>query len=147
MITLISFLVAIQPVPPTGNSPSVVIPLAELFRLSDEYRQCLILDKSRASEPIDTYSAEFGSSAENLDLLLSDRQDSILKQLIEQRRGGEIIDAIRLVRYTQVKDDYCRYFDPYFGPALDKLEELEAAVGLTAEGGQKRRRPQRPRSR
>jgi hypothetical protein len=143
MITLLSLVLAAQSVPvPT---PDLTASLIELFRRSDEYRQCLILDKSLASEPRDTFFAEGGTSAENLDFLLSDRQDRLLKRLIEQGKGKSIIDAIQLVRFAQVDEDRCRDFDPYYGPALNALEELERIAGLERAGGQIRFRRQHSR--
>lgn len=145
MIALFSLILATQPTAVSVQAPDITASLIEFFRLSDQYRQCLVLDKSLAATPRDTYTAEGGTSAENLDLLLSDRQDRLLKNLIEKGKGTEIIDAIRRVRYTQVDEGQCRDFDPYYSPVLDKLEDLERVAGLEAANGQVRSRPQRHR--
>lgn len=145
MITLLSLLLAIQSAQVPTRTPDLTASLIELFRRSDEYRQCLILDKSRASEPRDTYFAEGGTSAENLDLLMADRQDRLLKALIEQGRGKAIIDAIQQARYAQVDDGRCRDFDPYYVPALSALEDLEKIAGLEPAGGRIRFRQQHSR--
>lgn len=145
MITFMSLMLAGQPLLAASGTPNTAGLLSELFQLSDEYRQCLILDKSQAAEARDTPFAEGGTSAENLDLMLSDRQDRLLKRLVAQGKSNEIIDAIRSVRYTQVDERRCSDFDPYYGPALTKLEELERGAGFEPERFQVRSRPQRTR--
>ena len=142
MIALISLVLVSQPLLTASETSNAAGLLSELFKLSDEYRQCLILDKSRAAQPRDSYFSEGGMSAENLDLMLSDRQDWLLKRLIKQGKGMEIIDAIEHVKYTQVNESRCRDFDPYYGPALTKLEELERSTDLEPQRLQFRSRPQ-----
>ncbi|RZF59087.1 hypothetical protein EWE75_23625 [Sphingomonas populi] len=142
MIALMIMVLASQPLLTASEAPNTARLLGELFQLSDEYRQCLILDKSRPLELRDTYFAEGGRSAENLDLMLSDRQDRLLKRLIKRGKSKEIIEAIERVEYIQVNDEKCRDFDPYYGPALTKLEELERSAGAEPDGVQVRSRPQ-----
>jgi hypothetical protein len=115
--------------------------LVEALRLSDQYRQCLVLDRTR-QEPRDTFFAEFGTSAENLDLQLSDRWDLLLKHLIQFGRKDELLDALRSVTYDVVDATRCEDFDPYYGPALEKLINLEGMVGLEPPSNPTRSRPQ-----
>jgi hypothetical protein len=132
---------------PADPSP-LTSTLVDLLRLTDEYRQCLILDKTRATEPRDSYFAEGGTSAENLDLSLSDRTDHLFKKLIEQGRQGELVDAFRRINYGKVDESQCKDFDPYFGPADLKLMEAEKLAGIPsdeAREARRRGRPQRPR--
>jgi hypothetical protein len=145
LITLLGLLLVSQPILASGSTPDVSGSLTELFRLSDEYRQCLLLDKTSAAAPQDTYFAEGGTSSENLDLLLADREDHLLKELIKQGRGPEILKALAQVEYRQVNEDQCYDFDPYFGPALEQLMALEKMAGVQTQSGRKRTRHQRPR--
>lgn len=145
MIALMILLLASSSVPALDKPTSVADSLVELFRLTDEYRQCLVLDRSLRDQPRDTFFAEGGTSAENLDLSLSDKQDRLLKFLIGRGRGEEVLDAIQRVQLSQVHAEQCRDFDPYYGPASDKLRELEQLVGLNDQEGQKRWRRDRPR--
>ena len=119
--------------------------LVDLLRLSDEYRQCLILDKTQAESPRDTFFADGGTSAENLNFLLSDRVDRLLKHLILTGKSDDLIEAIRRVAYDKVDEAQCKDFDPYYDPVLEKVIDLEKAVGIAAKGGQKRWRSQHSR--
>jgi len=144
MIGLLIVMLVAAPTQVT-SIPDVTSSLVDLFRVSDEYRQCLVLDKGLAAQPRDTYFAEGGTSAENLDLMLADGQDRLLKHLVEHGKSDVIINAIQKVHYTQVNEETCRDFDPYYSPALEKLVDLEKMVGLEVRAKQKRWRPQRSR--
>lgn len=142
MLAFVTLMLAAQPMQAPAPISKTTTTLMELFRLTDEYRQCLILDKSQAERPRDSYFASGGMSAENLDLMLADRQDRLLKRLTATGKGNDVIDALRGVRLTQVDADRCRDFDPYFESALKPLEELEAEAGIATYRLQIRSRSQ-----
>jgi hypothetical protein len=129
---------------PAESAPASALTtlLVDLLRLSDDYRQCLILDKTQAASGRDTFTAEGGASSENLDLLLADGTDRLFKHLIQSGKGEALLNAFARVTYRNVDEAQCVDFDPYYGPALEKLEEVERFVGLPREHGQKRFRPQ-----